>query len=123
MRQHDLDRVLYEEQSIVPSSGFLDDVMAAVERDACAPPPIPFPWKRAIPGIAAAVIALAMLVISAYAVSTRGAASAPGSDALASAITAFFHVAQTVHAGWLVLALVLSLVSVKLAGGFPVIRT
>ena len=123
MRQDDLDRILSEKQEIVPSAGFLDGVMAAVEREACAPPPIPFPWKRAIPGIAAAVTALAMLAISARAAFARGAANAPSSDALTSAVASFVYLAQSMHAGWLVLALVLSLVSVKLAGGFSVSRT
>lgn len=50
-----------ETDSIYPSSGFTESVMAAVGRDNPAPAPIPFPWRRAIPGIAAAVAALCLL--------------------------------------------------------------
>lgn len=48
--------------AILPSSGFADAVMAAVAEEAAAPAPIPFPWKRAWPLLAAAPIALAILV-------------------------------------------------------------
>jgi len=32
--------------------GFLASVMDRVREEAAAPPPIPFPWKRALPGMA-----------------------------------------------------------------------
>jgi hypothetical protein len=47
----EIDRVLATEEELIPSSGFLASVMERVEEEAAAPPPIPFPWKRAIPGI------------------------------------------------------------------------
>jgi hypothetical protein len=47
-----LDRTLASEQELVPSSGFLATVMERVSEEAAAPPPIPFPWKRAVPGMA-----------------------------------------------------------------------
>ena len=46
-----LDRILAEEDALLPSSGFMASVMERVHEEAAAPPPIPFPWKRAIPGI------------------------------------------------------------------------
>jgi hypothetical protein len=46
-----IDRILAGEEELIPSSGFLAAVMERVNREAAAPPPIPFPWKRAIPGI------------------------------------------------------------------------
>jgi hypothetical protein len=46
--------------AILPSSGFADAVMAAVGNE--APAPIPFPWKRAWPLLAAAPVALALLI-------------------------------------------------------------
>lgn len=46
-----LDRILAVEEELLPSSGFLASVMERVQEEAAAPPPIPFPWKRAIPGI------------------------------------------------------------------------
>ena len=46
-----IHRILASEEPILPSSGFLTAVMERVEDEARIPAPIPFPWKRAIPGI------------------------------------------------------------------------
>ena len=46
-----IDRILASEDPILPSSGFLASVMERVEEESRAPVPIPFPWKRAVPGI------------------------------------------------------------------------
>jgi hypothetical protein len=48
--QDRLDAILADEGGIVPSSGFLARVMDRIEDEATAPPPIPFPWKRFLPG-------------------------------------------------------------------------
>ena len=45
-----IDQILSTEEPILPSSGFLAAVMDRVEEEARVPAPIPFPWKRAIPG-------------------------------------------------------------------------
>ena len=58
MKPDDLDPWLVDDDAIVPSSGFTASVMEAVEREASMPPAIPFPWKRALPGLAALVVAL-----------------------------------------------------------------
>jgi len=47
----EIDRVLSTEVDLIPSSGFMASVMERVQEEAAAPPPIPFPWKRFIPGI------------------------------------------------------------------------
>jgi hypothetical protein len=47
-----IDEILFSEEEIVPSSGFVTSVMERVLDEASAPPPIPFPWKRALPGFA-----------------------------------------------------------------------
>jgi hypothetical protein len=47
----EIDSILSAEDELIPSSGFLASVMERVEEQAAAPPPIPFPWKRALPGI------------------------------------------------------------------------
>ncbi len=49
--QTGIDRILATEEALVPSSGFLVSVMERVHEEAAAPSPIPFPWKRAIPGL------------------------------------------------------------------------
>ncbi len=46
-----IDRILATEEELAPSSGFLASVMERVQEEAAAPPPIPFPWFRALPGI------------------------------------------------------------------------
>jgi hypothetical protein len=47
----EIERILAAEEELVPSSGFLASVMQSVHEEAKMPPPIPFPWKRAVPGI------------------------------------------------------------------------
>jgi len=59
MIHDELDRILSNEEEILPSSGFTASVMEAVRREASAPPAIPFPWLRALPGI---IVAGATLV-------------------------------------------------------------
>ena len=54
MSGDDLDQILSEEDDILPSSGFASSVMDAVRCEASAPPPIPFPWTRALPGLVGA---------------------------------------------------------------------
>jgi hypothetical protein len=46
-----LDSILATEEELIPSSGFLASVMERVNDEAHATAPIPFPWKRAVPGI------------------------------------------------------------------------
>jgi hypothetical protein len=55
MTSRRIDAILAGEEQLVPSSGFLSSVMERVQEEAAAPPPIPFPWKRAVPGMALAV--------------------------------------------------------------------
>jgi hypothetical protein len=45
-----MDEILATEDELAPSSGFLLAVMDRVREEAAAPQPIPFPWKRALPG-------------------------------------------------------------------------
>ena len=49
-----IGRILASEEALVPSSGFVSAVMERVRQESAAPVPIPFPWKRAIPGMALA---------------------------------------------------------------------
>jgi hypothetical protein len=60
MNPEELERILSRADEIVPSSGFAANVMDAVQRESAAPPPIRFPWRRAVPGFgAAAALAIA----------------------------------------------------------------
>ncbi len=54
----EIETILAGEAELIPSSGFLASVMERVAEEAALPAPIPFPWKRAMPGmvLAAGVI-------------------------------------------------------------------
>jgi hypothetical protein len=102
MKDEDINLTLSRDDSIVSSSGFTASVMDALMREATAPPPIPFPWKRALPGVgwclAAAIAFLTMRP-------GRGGAPPPPNLHLSTALTA---------AGWISAALVVALASVVL---------
>jgi hypothetical protein len=78
----DLDRLLDEHLSgaseqLEPSSGFVLSVMESVQAEAAAPPPIPFPWRRALPAFVLALCGMAMLVGLVLWAGGSGAAAAP----------------------------------------------
>ena len=50
-----IDRILATDEEITPSSGFMAAAMERVREAAEMIEPIPFPWRRAIPGIVLAV--------------------------------------------------------------------
>lgn len=102
MSSDDIDRVLSNEDSIVPSSGFAASVMEAVRQEAETPPPIPFPWKRALPGLVSCVGALIILIVVVFSRPGRGT-ELP--DGLVRAVQ---------PACWIALAAVVSAVSVIL---------
>ena len=118
MRHDDLDRILSKEQEIIPSSGFIGSVMDAVRREAAAPPPIPFPWKRAVPGLCAACLAVVAVFVAGSQLFIRGTATQPLSAGLLSAFASILQVWKTVDASWIILALAMSLASVKLSMRF-----
>jgi hypothetical protein len=58
MNPDDIARILADEDTIAPSPRFLASVMRAVEREAAVPPPLAFPWMRALPAFLAVIAAL-----------------------------------------------------------------
>ena len=117
MRDDELDGIFSGEQGIAPSSGFTASVMDAVRREASAPAPIPFPWKRVLPGLVLCVLALAAMSVAAFTgPAARGVQTGPsiwtgwGLD-----LGRVWHAANAGGLVWVVLALLLTLVSVKLA--------
>src|SRR5258708_21355177 len=79
--EHDeaeINSILTRGDEILPSPGFAVSVMEAVRREAAAPPPIPFPWKRALPGLVVAGLALALILVGGLvAIAQFGKATTP----------------------------------------------
>jgi hypothetical protein len=115
MRDDDLDRILSKEQEILPSSGFVTSVMDAVRRETAAPRPIPFPWKRALPGLCVAGVVIVWVFVAGSMLFLRGTATQPPPAELRSALSLIFRYWKTIGGNWMALALVLSLASVKLS--------
>jgi len=100
----ELDRILSSGADVRPSPTFLRSVMAAVERQADAPPPIPFPWRRALPGIALAAI---LVIVEAFAL---------GSAMEVNATTVpLFEDMPTPTAMWIVIGLFVSAATTAVA--------
>lgn len=113
MRNDDFERILSEEEEILPSSGFAASVMEAVRREAAAPPPIPFPWKRALPGLIVSVLALVWAIMESVVQVIRGNVAAPLPTSFSHTLTSIADSGRTVAACWIVLVLLLSFVSVN----------
>ncbi len=108
------------DDTILPSSGFAASVMAAVESQSTVPAALAFPWKRALPGLAAAVAVLLLLLgvlITAAVHMFHAAPSAPTPSAPSAGLSAFdwhlqlqplLHGTPSSGLFWLVLALALS---------------
>src|SRR5271157_5413129 len=89
--------------------------MEAVQREAAATPPIPFPWKRALPGLCAMGLVLVLIVVASIPLLRHGAATPPLPAQWLSTIASVIAAWKTFGANWIALALVLSLASVKLS--------
>ncbi|MGP0099337.1 MAG: hypothetical protein ACLPHI_20045 [Terriglobales bacterium] len=114
----ELNHILSGEGEILPSSGFAASVMDAVRREAAAPPPIPFPWKRALPGLLAGVSAVALVLVAMVVAATHLGGTAVSPElALSSPSAVAFLFRENVRsvAGWTLLALLLTFVSLKLS--------
>ncbi len=106
-----VDRILSSEEAFVPSSGFLAAVMDRVEQEAAAPPPIPFPWKRALPGfvLIAAVFGWLAVDLVRLGIPALKQTTLPTPHLPPGLVIPFEQV------GWVALALALSLLSWLLA--------
>jgi hypothetical protein len=105
----DLDRIMARDDEIVPSSGFVGSVMDEVRREASAPPAIPFPWKRVLPGIAFVAVALVSAVILGF---DRLVAAVDTPLRLPAALEAASRSSLVANSGWIGLAVLLTLASV-----------
>ena len=109
---------------LTPSSGFTLSVIDAVHQRIAEPAPIPFPWRRVLPGaIATLSILIAVIVYALLGTSSRHIAFAPAPSSISP-----FHLTHSLLAltpaetaiAWVALALCLSLsalaASFRLAG-------
>jgi|ERR1035438_12093 hypothetical protein len=107
MNPTELDRILASEQPLIPSSGFLASVMESVGEEAAAPPPIPFPWKRIVPGVALVAGIACWGGVSLF----RHGIQAVGQIAMAAPHLPAAAIQPVEQAGWVALALGISLLS------------
>jgi hypothetical protein len=123
MKPDELDRILSSESEIVPSPGFARSVMAAVRREAAVPPPIPFPWMLALPGLLSCIIAIVWPLILAMRTPAQESASVVTSTLTKwlEGVLPLVDSARMFGVGWLLLGLLLTFAGLKLtwrlAGG------
>jgi hypothetical protein len=115
MENKDLDHLLRKESEIIPSSGFVDSVMDALQRQISAPPPIAFPWKRALPGLLVACSALTAILVLTLRVSTHGTGPQPLPSQFVSAFAFVLQMWRTIDGSWITLTFLLSFALVKLS--------
>ena len=115
MRWDELDRIFSKPEEILPSSGFVNSVMDAVRHEAMVPPPIPFPWKLALPGLIVAGFTFVFACVASLMPLVRGAKVLPVEPTLAPQFASAFEAARGVGAGWILLALFLAFASLKLS--------
>ena len=106
-----IDRILASEEPILPSSGFLASVMERVQEESRAPAPIPFPWKRAVPGI---LLATGTFGWGAYAFIREAIPSLRSPATTQPQLSTALQV-PIEHAAWIAFALAVSLLSWKLS--------
>ena len=117
-KNEEIDHMLSSEDEILPSSGFAVAVMDAIQREAATPPPIPFPWKRALPGmiVAGLVLVLALAAFIAVIVYLPMTSTIPQVSTPPSSLGQLgLHGGIESATKWTVLALLLAFVSVKLS--------
>jgi len=111
MKRETIETILATEEELIPTSGFLDSVMERLQEEAAAPPPIPFPWLRALPAM---VVAAVVLGGSAFVLVQQGIPAMRGISLGAPQIPAA-AVQPLEQAGWVALALGVSLLSCLLS--------
>jgi hypothetical protein len=112
----EVDHMLSREDEILPSSGFAVAVMDAVRREAAAPPPIPFPWKRALLGLIVGGSVLVFALVAGVVAMVRLATTSTipqVSASLPSLGQLGLHGDLASAASWAALALLLAFLSVK----------
>jgi len=116
MTRKKIEEILSSEEELMPSSGFLSAVMERVSEEAAAPPPIPFPWKRALPGMAliAGVFGWGAVELVRRATAAGGAVLPHAGADTTIAFAAMLHLPFQ-GAGWVALSLAIAWLSWALA--------
>jgi hypothetical protein len=115
MKHEEFDRALSGDAGIVPSSGFVGGVMDAVRREAAAPPPIPFPWMRALPGLAAGVLALVAMIIVVVKNAGQTSSAAPVQSQWMPMLMHAVEIGKMYGVEWILLALLATVACVALS--------
>ena len=93
--------------------------MEAVRKEAAAPPPIPFPWKRALPGLVLCALALTAVCVAVFfgprPQIVHGAPAPAIFTRLMSGLGGLLSAANSGGLGWIILALLLTFASVTLS--------
>ncbi|HEX9200501.1 MAG TPA: hypothetical protein VF865_13135, partial [Acidobacteriaceae bacterium] len=76
-----------ESDQVAPSSGFVLSVMDSIHAQATEPPPIAFPWRRVLPGIAAVLCGLIALALFASRTFHASVPTVPAHPHLPAALT------------------------------------
>jgi hypothetical protein len=106
-----IDSILATEEELVPSSGFLAAVMERVAEEARMPAPIPFPWRRAVPGFVLIAAASGWGAVE----FVRVGVPMIKAQTLSMPDVSFMMTQPLRQAGWVALALGISLASWLLA--------
>jgi hypothetical protein len=115
MQQDEFASALSGEAGIIPSSGFVSGVMDAVRREASAPPSIPFPWTRALPGLVAGVFAMAAMI---GVLAKNSSYAPPNGSFLGSVLPDWKHSLDVVNMyglGWVLMAILVTMTCVSVA--------
>ena len=95
---------------LAPSSGFALSILETLQAEASAPPPIPFPWRRVVPGLI--VVLCAMASFGVFALHELRAA---GSHSMLLSLTSGQHIHLTTLEqafAWIAIATCLSIAAV-----------
>jgi hypothetical protein len=109
MGDDDLERILSNEEQVIPSAGFGIAVMDAIRRDSTVPPPIPFPWKRILPAVLVAMFIVVALSIAGITLFI---------DYQLNQLIRWPKPRNAVGAAWIALSLIVTSVAVRLSMRF-----
>ena len=115
MRDDEFERALFKEEEILPTSGFTAAVMEAVRREAATPQPIPFPWKRALPGAMVLCLTIGWVLYEGIMQGIQGNVSVGIPTSFPPLFASVLASPKGVAVCWIAVALALSLVSLRLS--------